>query len=320
MEVIRRSARGYKQDPTKYLDFKRFSKRCSDFVLVEAAFEEAHQWEQFDLTDSHLDYIKKKKIVRLEFEEPNKFFIGDNPDKYDGQFYKIFTLCPYTAKWLNKKHHNKKRIPIFFPFNEMYIPKETKKKYDVIYTGHIVSRSVLNDLKTISKFNYKLVSNSSSNLVTNKGVSYEEKMRLISESKITVAHNVLYPRLYHLINIWRIPDYRKNKAFMLIPPWYKPWKYLVKKYIIVPQLKSRIFEAAFGKSLILCKRDAFNVIEEYFEPDKEFVYFDNDLEEKIKHILKNYEKYQEIAENAYKKAVKNYSTEAFAIKYLQSIK
>lgn len=320
MNVLQRTSRGYKQDPTKYFEFKKYEKKCGDFVLIEAAFEEAHQWEQFGLKDEELKKILKKKIVRLEFEEPNKFFIGDNPGSYDFHFYRIFTLCPYTSDWLNNRYKTKKRVPIFFPFNKLYIPKDVKKKYDAIYTGHIVSKEVLEDINILSKFKYRFVSNSSHSLVTNKGVSYSDKMKLISESRITLVHNLLYPKPYHIFNIWKINDYKENRAFKLIPKRFDFYKLLRSSKFVVPQLKSRVFEAAFGKSLILCKKDPFNVIERYFEPEKEFIYFEeNNLEERIVDILKNYSVYQKVIENAYKKAVNNYTVDSFVNKYLKDI-
>lgn len=319
MQVLKRSSTGYKEDPTKYFEFDTYSKTVGDFVLVEAAFEEAHQWEQFGLSDQELKAIFKKKIVRLEFEEPNKFFLKDRMELYDEHFYKIFTICPYTAEWLNKKYNNKRRIPIFFPFNKKYIPSNTTKKYDIIYTGHIVSNKLLHDLEILSKFNYRFVSNSQHSLVTNRGASYQEKMKLISQSKITLVQNLLYPKLYHIFNVWRTKGYQDSKAFINIPPWYKPWKLLQSEKIVVPQLKSRLFEAAFSKSLILCKKDQFNIIEDFFEPGKEFIYFEGDLEEKIKEILQNYKHYEPIIERAYNKAMKYYTTDAFVSKFLKPI-
>lgn len=312
---------GSHQDPTRYFKFSRFSKQAGDFVLLEAGFgfKKILRWNQYDFTQEELKRILSKKIVRLDFEEPNKFCVGDNPNDYDGDFYKIFTICPHTADWLNKIQKNSKHVPIYFPFNEQYIPKETSKKYDVIYTGHILSKPILNDIKTISKFNFKVVSNSNHFLVTNKSVSYKKKLKLISESRITLVHNLLFLSPGNILYLWRIPGWHKNKAFKFVPKWYEPWK-LMGNDIRAPQLKSRLFEAAFCRSLILCKKDPFRTVEAFFEKDKEFIYFeDSNLEEKIKEILKNYQDYQPIIERAYKRAVKNYTTKEFFKKYLKDL-
>jgi len=90
--------------------------------------------------------------------------------------------------------------------------------------------------------------------------------------------------------------------------------------IAVPQLKSRIFEAAFCRSLILCKKDNFNVIEKYFTPNKEFVYYEEGkLFEKVNSILGNFEDYLPLIERAYNRAVKEYTTAAFYEKFLKVI-
>ena len=72
--------------------------------------------------------------------------------------------------------------------------------------------------------------------------------------------------------------------------------------------------------MILCRRDPFYIIERYFEPGKEFVYFeDNNLEETIQNILNNYGLYEKVIERAYKRAVNNYTTKKFAENYLMKI-
>jgi spore maturation protein CgeB len=111
-------------------------------------------------------------------------------------------------------------------------------------------------------------------------VSYSEKIKLISESKIDVVHSLTGSG--------------------------------------TPQIKTRPFEAAFCQSLIICKKDKWNIIEKWFEPNKEFLYYENqeELEILIKDVLENYDKYLPIIENAYHRAINNYTTEHFVKKYL----
>ena len=319
MIVLKRTKKGYKQDPTKQFKFERFENECNDFVLVEAAFEEADKWEQFELSVEDFNKIKKKIKIRLEFEEPNKFFLGDKMDSYDHEFHKIYTLCPYTSEWFNNKEGIERRVPIFFPFNENDIPPISEKKYDVIYTGHIVSKKLLHDLKIIAKFNHRFVSNNRNKVVTNQRATYSEKIQLIAESKITIVHNLLYPKRKYFKNIWNYKGWQSHEAFKLVPKPTQFWKIFTDKNIVVPQLKSRVFEAAFSRSLILCKRDQFNVIEKYFEANKEFIYYENDLEDKIKEVLSNYQDYEQIIENAFQRAKKNYTTKAFVNNHLKKI-
>jgi spore maturation protein CgeB len=62
-------------------------------------------------------------------------------------------------------------------------------------------------------------------------------------------------------------------------------------------------------------KDNWNVAERYYEPEREFIYFENakDLKEKIEEIKDNWEDYQEITERAYQKAM-NYTTDKFVSK------
>lgn len=323
MKIVKRSSHGYIQDPTKNLGFEIYEGQGNvDVALVVAAFDQAAGcWDQFNLDPAELAAIKRMRVVRLEFEEPNKFFVAENFGAYDGDFHKVFTLCPFTAKYLNEQQRADRRVPIFFPFNENFIPPESEKLYDIIYTGHLHPKPILRDMKAISRFNYRLVSNSDHELVTNRGAGYQEKLSLISQSKITLTHNLLYPTIRHVFNVWGYPNWRENQAFSDIPgPFGLLKKLLVGPEIEVPQLKSRIFEAAFCRSLILCKKDNFNVIEKYFTPDKEFIYYEEDrLVETINKILSNYDRYLPVIDNAYSRAVDQYTSAAFFDKYLKEI-
>ena len=324
MLVIKRSSHGYAQDPTKNLGFEVYDGQGPiDLALVVAAFDQAAGcWDQFKLSQNELDVIKRMRVVRLEFEEPNKFFISEDFDAYDRDFYKVLTLCPFTAEFFNKRYGVEQRVPIFFPFNELFIPPATKKLHDIIYTGHLHPKPIMRDMKTISRFNYRLVSNSTHEFVTNRGVEYQEKLRLISQSRITLTHNLLYPTVRHVLNVLKYPSWETNKAFSDLP---KGIMELVKRILTgpdieVPQLKSRVFEAAFCRSLILCKKDKFNVIENFFTPDYEFIYYeDGKLSETIEKILSNYDAYLPVIERAYERALGHYTTASFYETYLKDI-
>jgi hypothetical protein len=324
MKVIKRSSHGYAQDPTKNLGFEAYDGQgAADVALIIAAFDQAAGcWDQFKLPPAELDAVKKMRVVRLEFEEPNKFFIPEDFDAYDADFYKVLTLCPFTAEYFNKRQGVERRVPIFFPFNEALIPPKNKKKYDIIYSGHLHPKPIMRDMKTISRFKYRLVSNSEHELVTDRGVGYQEKLDLISQSKITLTHNLLYPTVRHVLNVWGYPEWISNKAFSDIP---RGAMGLVKRLLTgpeieVPQLKSRVFEAAFCHSLILCKKDSFNVIEKYFTPNEEFVYYEEGkLVETVNEVLTNYYAYLPVIDKAYNRAVAQYTTKSFFERYLKVI-
>ena len=324
MRVIRRSAHGYAQDPTKNLGLEDYDGcGAADVALIVAAFDQsAGCWDQFKLSSTELHAVKRLRVVRLEFEEPNKFFINEDFDIYDRDFYKVFTLCPFTAEYFNDRQGAQRRVPIFFPFNADFIPSDSEKRYDIIYTGHLHPKPIMRDMRKISGFNYRLVSNSEHELVTDRGVGYQQKLALISQSKITLTHNLLYPTPRHVLNVWKYPEWVANKAFADMPrsALGLAKRLLSRSEIEVPQLKSRVFEAAFCRSLILCKRDRFNVIERYFTPGEEFVYYaEGKLIETVIEILTNYDAYLPMIDKAYNRACAQYTTAAFFEKYLKVI-
>ena len=90
---------------------------------------------------------------------------------------------------------------------------------------------------------------------------------------------------------------------------------------IVPQIKSRIFEAAFNKSMMLVSADSHKLASNYFTENHEFVYFNGneDLSEKIAYYLKNQDERNAIAVNSYSRAICSYTTDHFMRHVLSSI-
>ena len=277
-------------------------------------FDKFHNDANFTFIDSPQIFtdipkeVFNDKIVYLELEEPNRFFV--NVDwfhhfEYDKYFSKIFSICPYTTAWF-KKVHNIDRTHVFIPI--CHKPQDNTKLYDIMYAGHIYPGDIERDVSVLKDFNYRIVSNTDHALVTNKSASHEEKLQLISQSKISLVHNLLYPTPEQISFIKTTPRWNENEAFSILDNG------------LVPQIKGRVFEAALGKSLILCQRDPWNVIEKYFEPGKDFIYYDRGREKfQIQEILDNYDDYLPIIENAYNKGL-NYTTEAFFNKYLRDLK
>lgn len=315
MRIFDKRVKTYKFDATRTFDFKRFADKAGDFWLIEGFLD----------FRGLLD-IKGDKIVHLEFEEPNRFFT-DNRDFrheiYEDLLYKVFTICPYSVEWLNDKYKNDKRTFSFIPFNENKIPRTFDKKYDIIYAGHIFTQytsEIEKSVKEIAKFNYRLVAPADYPLTTDPNADYDLKIKLISESKITLVHNLLFLRNEEIKNVRGTRGWKKNKAYAGIPRW--SLKTMFKRHTaMVPQIKSRTFDAAFCKSLILCRKDEFNIIERFFTPGKEFIYYEPDkLEETIRHVLADYDSYKPIIENAYQRAVKEYTTQVFFDRFLKNIK
>jgi hypothetical protein len=336
MKIFNLATKVSKEDPMQQYDFRRFEEKCGDFYLIEAR-----------LKFSLLDEIKGKKIVYIDVEEPNRFMSPDpafRREEYEDYFYKIFTVCPYTAEWLNKVQGSKRREVISYPMNENKIPPAREKKYDIIYVGNINSKELARNVKTISKFNYRLVARShnvgflswftyhvlkshrKNKYITDHAVDYEEKMKLLSETKIALTHGLLWCPGKLLRATWKTRGYEDNKAFSHLPR--KTWlSYLLSfvstKEHLVPQLKTRFAEAAIAKTLMLVRKDPWNLVEIWYEPNKEFVYYeDGKLEEKVREILSEWPtgKYQKIIDAAYDRTIKEYTTEAFFEKHLKNLK
>jgi hypothetical protein len=299
----------YMDDPVYHLDLKRFEETTDDFYLVVGDLYNPPKLQQtFD-----------KPVVVLTLEEPNfctrdlqldsitgeKKLIGPHADDFN-RVDKVLTLFPYTATSIDN------RIPIFFPFNEKYIRTEFNKTFDIIYSGHYHNPLLSDFIKVIhdNKIDYRVINSSNDIYTTNANCSYIEKLELYSQSKITLCHNLLFVSPYNIPRYKQFLNADKNLAFAHLD------------HGIMPQIKSRVFEAAFNKSLILCLKDPWNIIEMFFKPETEFIYFENeiDLAEKILYIKNNYKEFEHIIENAYQKAINNYTTQHFYKKYLKTIK
>jgi hypothetical protein len=244
-----------------------------------------------------------------EFAQTYDHF-GKTPISYDDYFDEIYTICPYSNKWLNSLGFRKKYRDIFYPFNKKLIPNQNIKKYDVIYHGGIHGQEHLDCLEVMSKFNYRYCSMTHSinpltqdclRYATNTNLSFRHKIDLVSQCKISVCYNFVHIRPEHIPNIKSWKRWNENEAFSEVDGWN-----------VMPQFKTRMHEAAISKTLNLIQRDKWNVAERYYIPNEEFVYFEDkiDLENKIKDIIHNWEEYVPIVERAYQRSLQ-YTTENF---------
>jgi hypothetical protein len=133
--------------------------------------------------------------------------------------------------------------------------------------------------------------------LTGVGVPHRQLWNTLARTKVFVSTNILPLTPQHANNIKTIPSWKHNEAFSHIDEF------------IAPQMKTRAFAAAFNKSLNLIKRDPWNVVEYFFEPDVDFIYFDKyeDLPTIIRDVTNNWDDYQHIIDNAFEKAVNSYT-------------
>jgi len=277
-------------DPVYHLGFEKYENQCSDFYLMIG--------DVYDQINSG-KYDDKPKVV-LTLEEPNFCTVGGHHVDTFNKVDKVLTICPYTAKTIDNRKF------VFFPFNDELIPEKQEKIHDVIYTGSIQSNAVSHMINVMMDYNYVFVNFNGDPRANHPKVSYKDKLNLYAKSKVTICHNLLWPSSSNFPRYRAFLNADKNEAFMHLDRG------------IMPQIKSRVFEAAFGRSVILCAKDPWNVIEKFFEPNKDFIYYENDsdLKEKLNDIINNYDKYQNIIDNAFEKA-KRYTTQNFVKEFLQ---
>jgi hypothetical protein len=285
-----RPENGLIHDPLYNIGFEKYENEVRDCYLFMADYFR-------DLESGR--YNDKEKLV-FAVEEPN-FCWGRNsgPAKTTLLADHIFTLCPYTAQ------STEKRTSVFYPFNEDFIPKKFDKEYDVIYSGsnprYVPWTSFL---RIMSKYKYRHIYYNSG---TNPNCSYQDKINLLSKTKITLVHGLCSVDPSQISQYMSFPNAENNKAFSHLNQG------------LMPQTKTRMFEPAFCKSLILCYKDPWNVIENFFTPNKDFIYFENesDLSNKLDQIINDYENYQDVINSAYEKAINNYTTKHFVERYLK---
>jgi len=224
------------------------------------------------------DFGDLPKIL-LYFEEQT--WDLDSTETHVPDVDKILTILP-----MRISGRYNKRVSTFYPTNEEIIAavhdSKPEKNYDVIYTGTLRAGGdhLHKIINTIPKFNHRWVSFDPHPAVTNSHITYFEKLRLIAESKIDVCHGLV-----------------GNGT---------------------PQTKSRYFEAAFCKSLILIHSDQWNIIEDWFTPGEDFLYWstEQELEDLIADVVSDYDSYLPMVESAYQKAMAEYTTARFVEKYI----
>lgn len=258
-------------------------------------------------------YNEKKKIYYLDFEEGSSFYApfldrNCNLAPFENMCTKIFSICKLTSQFVNNHFNTNKRFAIPFFFSEDFIKTNFNKTIDVIYTGNYSSSKYvpINDIyETMKKFNYCWIGSVKSNY---NAPTYENKIDMYAKSKIAVVHNIL-------------EETNTKSNFSFFKDKVSHFDY-VDTLHIVPQIKSRTFEAAFNKCIILAFKDPFNTIEQFFEENVDFIYWTNkdELNTLLQEIINNYDKFKHIAEHAYNKAINNYTTKHFVENYLLNSK
>jgi len=233
---------------------------------------------------------------------PNYYYL----DAYE-HFTEVYCVCPFTCDFMNKYYGYEKFIYVPYPYTNHTL--KSFGEYDAVssWFGSINGDEHVGAIDVISKFPYKYITSQQNtwlhhpyeyNKCTHVNISTEDKLKEVSKCKSSLTFNKLYKSPNSQYN----PGIEGNKL--------KIWEH--KSEEILPQFKVRTHEIATCKSLILCKKDPWNLIEDFYEPDKDFIYFDNlsELEDILHDVDTNFEKYVPIIESAYH-TVQKYSVENF---------
>lgn len=284
-----RPENGMTEDPLYYMNFEKYEDTVRDCYFFMADFYN-------DLLSGNYD---DKEKIALTLEEPNSCVSFGPAAQIHEKADKILTLCPYTAELFDNREF------VFFPFSEDWIPDEKEKDIDVSYFGSLPNavpwQSYIQNVFT--KYNFRFGHYSMGNVPR---CSYADKLSILAQTKVAVVHGLWNVIPQHIQALRDFPKAKENKALSHLDVG------------LAPQIKSRMFEAAFSKCVILCQRDPWNPIENFFTPDKDFMYFDDekDLDRQLEYVINNYDLFDQMRENAYNRAISNYTTKHFVEKFL----
>ena len=283
-----------------YIGLDEYSQPSEDTVLLYG-YNNLHSNKLFD----EIKGFKRK--IYFNVTMPTEF-CSDQDISLDDKFDEVYTICPYSVKWLNKVKDKTKYKFIWYPLNERDIPTPQDKVYDVCYHGGMHGQKYTSVLQDIMPFNYRYMTMTHGiNQLTQKCIPYatdlnlsnEEKMERIAQCKISVCMNSFTVRgSADLNNIKSQPSYLDNNAFIH-----------AEEQGLCPQIKSRMNEAAACKTLNLVEEDLWNIAETFYRPYEHFLYFERGkLTEAISEVLDHWDIYKGLAESAHKHFKNNYTT------------
>ena len=279
--------------------------RLSDDDHENIFFNGVEFIDQPSLLDKYSDSKRKSLLAHWS---PCEFLL--NQDYYYLSAYENFTevysVCPFTCDFMNKYYGEEKFIYIPYPYTNTSIKEFYNYDATACWFGSIGGEEHANMIDIIRKFPYKYITSQQNtwlhhpyeyNACTHVNLSTDNKLEEVSKTKASLTFNKLYPK----------PNTPINGGFEGNP--LKIWEHLDKG--IIPQFKVRTHEIASCKSLILCHKDPWNLIEDFYEEGKHFIYFEtfSELEDILNDVNKNIEKYIPIIDAAYEQ-VQKYSVES----------
>jgi hypothetical protein len=227
--------------------------------------------------------------VRFDIEVPNMFYMK-NWDIEMAKYDYIIVLCKYTADYLNEKYKTNKCHALWFPV-ENYEYNEVPRDIDVMYVGNYIR--TLPFLKEVyDNLNKYTPQHRTFPIYAHTTQTIYNKIQILNRTKICIVHNLLE-------NARNLPE-------------YKPLGFPFESQEYVPQIKSRMFEGALMGCVLLVLRDYRNLVEDFYTENEHFVYYnEGELDEKINHILTNYDSYKHMGVSARQKTLECYTVSSF---------
>jgi len=281
----------------------------------------------------HTNLDEGRYNILCDFESRN------NHEAWENKFDRILTLDADIVEWRNNILGERKYVYVYTPISDHWFDMwswDRKKLRDVIVCGTINDKYLLrNMLNPIADFNNEWVGDGRTELREGinrgmRGEGYPEKMELISKCKVSVCWNavpVSYEAIKQMLNdpsqldnpthrhvrFLRNPNDTWPQDFSkLFGDRGKTWAIDGNMKYLKPQLKTRAFEAAACKSLILSCYDDFHHLNYWFNEGEDFVYFQpGKLGEKLTEILEDYSSYDSMRKSAHAKASQHYKTSNF---------
>jgi hypothetical protein len=279
----------YRFEPQRYLDFTPYGADLSGISLYLGVYPPS--------TEGDTNFK-----VRLNVETPN-FLYNYNINEENERYDLVLHICPFTCAFLNDVYKTTKYRTTFFPITfKDYV--EQPRAIDVFYTGHKIlsCKPVAIIVEEVSK---RIGESTYSKLMESMSGDdgYFKKLELLNNTKICIVHNSLSP-----------PGFFPNFSGHIADPLcvkHLPWHSAPTE--IVPQLKTRIFEGAMMRCVLLVYKDKYRHHEAYFKENEDFLYWETpeELSAQVDAILSNYEAYVPMAISAHTRMKTCYQVKNF---------
>lgn len=256
------------------------------------------------LRDKYKDY--KRRVLFAHWSPCEYLGVKDMFHFTDYEFFTdVYCVCPFTCVFMNKYYGEEKFKYVPYPYTNYSVT--SFGEYDAVgsWFGSIHGQDHISAIEVLEKFKYKFITSQQNtwmrhpyefNKCTHVNISTEQKLIEVSKCKSSLTFNKLYMNDRSINN---------NSYNGIHHGAFNHWD---KK--IMPQFKVRTHEIATCKSLILAYKDQWNLIEDFYNPNEHFIYFETfkELEELLHDIDENFDKYKPIIDAAFEQ-VKKYSVE-----------